>query len=154
VTAALVARLKGACRGSYRSWQEKALSFLLREFWNEQRASELHLTPTRSEVEHAYEAYVRREFSGGVLAKMLAETGMSVADEMLRVKSDMLDQRLLVHLGLQVRADTGNTRAQAALQASQDNALARLLSETTCSAWLLVAECSEYHGVMREHVNS
>jgi hypothetical protein len=154
VSATLLARLKGACRESYRVYQGKALDFLLRQYWEEQLASELHLAPTSSEVEHEFEVYTSREYGGGQLQKLLADTGMSVADEMMRIKGDMLEERLLGHLGRLVRATAGNARAQAALRASQDREYARLLSETSCSAWILVEECREYHGVMRENVKS
>jgi hypothetical protein len=153
-SATLVARLKGVCRGSYRTWQRKALSFLLRQFWEEQSASEDHIAPTNSELEHEYQVYVAREYGGGLLQKMLADTGLSVADERMRIKGDMLEERLFVYLGRQARADAGNRRALAALQARRDSEYARLLSETTCSAWILVEECREYHGVMRENVKS
>jgi hypothetical protein len=153
-TTAVLARLKGVCRASYRVWQGKALDFLLRQYWEEQRASELHIAPSSAEVDHEYQVYVAREYGGGQLQKILADTGLSIADEKMRIKGDMLEERLLVHLGDQARADAGNTRAQAALQASRDSAYARLLNETTCSAWILVEECREYRGVIREHVKS
>jgi hypothetical protein len=154
VTAALVARLKGVCRESYGNDQRKALDFLLREYWEEQLASEFHIAPTSGEIGQEYEVYTSREYGGGQLQKLFADTGMSVADERMRVESDMLEERLLMHLGRQARAAAGNPRAQAALRASQDSQYARLLSETTCSAWIVVEECREYHGVMRENVKS
>jgi hypothetical protein len=145
VSAAVVAKLKGVCRESYRNDQRKALDYLLREMWYEQRASEAHLAPTSAEVEHEYEVYTRREYGPGQLAKLLAYSGMSVANEMLRVKINMLEERLLLRLAHQTRAAAGNAQALSALHTTEASQLARLLSETTCRAWIVIEECRGYH---------
>ncbi len=144
------ARLRDVCEASYRDLQSKALNYLLRLMWEEQEAGEQHITLTRPEVEHEYEVFTRREFpEPGELQRLLSYSGMTVADEMMRIKKDMLQTKLQVRLVQQLRAVAGNAPAERAARAALNGGRARLLNETNCQAGHLVEVCRQYRGVMR-----
>jgi hypothetical protein len=147
---AVAARLRYACEASYRDLESKALNYLLRLMWEEQEAVEQHITLTRPEIEREYEVFTRREFpEPGELQRLLSYSGMSVADEMMRIKKDMLQTKLQVRLVQQLRAAIGNAPAERAAHAALTNRQARLLNETNCQTGHLVEVCRQYRGVMR-----
>ena len=152
-SAGVLASVRAACAASYWNQQSKALDFLVRLMWEEQELAEAHLRLTSAEVEREYGVFVAREYPvAEELARELAYAGMSVADEMLRVKKDMLQTRLGEHQVEQQRAAAGDSRAERALLAGEDALAARLLDETDCRAGYVIEDCRQYRGVMRERV--
>jgi len=149
----VLARYRGACEASYQEQRDKALNYLLRGMWEEQEATEAHIEPTAAEVEQAYEGFTRREYAEpGELQRVLAYTGMSVADEMLRVKRNMLEAKLFLRLGHEVQGAKGNPVAERALRVATAARLARLLEETDCRVGFAVEACRQARGVMRVKV--
>jgi hypothetical protein len=153
--AKVVARYRYACEGNYIGLQTRALTYLLRLMWDEQLAAEQHLSVSAKEVQEAYRVYTQREYPGAALAELYARTGMSVADEALRIKKNMLEGKLELALVGRLRRVQG--RGAAAL-AAQNRILvgseARLLDETNCRKGFVVEVCRQYRGTMREVVKS
>lgn len=153
---ALAGRLRRSCRETYRALQVKALTYLLRVIWNEEQAAEQHIQLTSGEVEREYRVFTRREYPvPGELERMLAYAGMSVADEMLRIKHNMLEEKLLLRLASRMRAVAGRGVAERAAQARiLIGSQARLLNETNCRAGYVVEVCRQYRGIQRVRVKS
>jgi hypothetical protein len=155
-TPAVIAAARRACKASYHELQQKALAYLLRKIWDEEQAAEQHIRLTSTEVEREYQIFTRREYpEPGELGRMLAYSGMSVADEMLRIKQNMLQERLLLKAAPILRAAEGHGPAERAAQARittipED----RLLNKTNCRAGYVVEVCRQYRGNQRVTVKS
>jgi hypothetical protein len=147
----LVAYYRGECRKEYGDLQTKALVYLLRYFWDLEQAAAQGIRVSAGEVERAYQVYTQREYpQPGELQRLLSYSGMSVADEMLRVKKSMLEGKLLLSLAGRLRAVSGSSPERLAEQAQiKRGELTRLLSETSCRAGYVVEVCRQYRGTQR-----
>jgi foldase protein PrsA len=89
------ATLKSECQQQYTALQQQVLGFLISSNWVIGEASSLGVKVTDKEVEAQFEKIKKQQFSkSGEFEKFLASSGQTVSDLLLRVKLNMLSQKI------------------------------------------------------------
>ena len=88
-------QLKSQCQQQYKSLQQEVLGFLISSSWVVGEAKSLGVKITDSEVHKEFEKIRSTQFpKAAEFEKFLATSGQSVSDLLLRVKLNLLSQRL------------------------------------------------------------
>jgi foldase protein PrsA len=87
--------LKTQCQQQYTALQQQVLGFLISSNWVIGEASSLGVKVTDKEVEKQFETIKKQQFpKAGEFQKFLANSGQTVSDLLLRVKLNMLSQKI------------------------------------------------------------
>jgi len=134
------AQLKSRCRQKYKALQQHVLDILISSVWQDDAGAEQGITVTDKEAEQELERFKRREYPRkGEFQRFLAFSGLSVADELSRIKRNMLATRLQRSI------------AKKELTVRQQRALAEAFTKkwtarTSCRAGYVVPGCKQYKG--------
>jgi foldase protein PrsA len=89
------AKLKSECESQYKELQQEVLGFLISSQWVLGEASSLGVKLTDAEVKKEFEKIKKTQFpKAAEFEKFLASSGQSVSDLLLRVKLNLLSQRI------------------------------------------------------------
>lgn len=89
------AQLKSECEQQYKSLQQEVLGFLISSQWVIGEAGSLGVKLSDAEVKKEFEKIKKTEFpKAAEFEKFLATSGQSVSDLLLRVKLNMLSQKI------------------------------------------------------------
>ncbi len=89
------AQLKSQCEQQYKSLQQEVLGFLISSQWVLGEADSLGVKVTDAEVKKEFEKIKKTQFpKAAEFEKFLATSGQSVSDLLLRVKLNMLSQKI------------------------------------------------------------
>lgn len=89
------AQLKTQCEEQYKSMLQEVMSFLISSSWVLNEAQSLGVKASDSEVHKKFEALKSQEFAKPAeFQKFLASSGQSVSDLLLRVKLNLLSQKI------------------------------------------------------------
>jgi foldase protein PrsA len=89
------AQLKSECEQQYKSLQQEVLGFLISSSWVLGEAESLGVKVSDAEVRKEFEKIKNEQFSQpGEFQKFLATSGETVSDLLLRVKLNMLSQKI------------------------------------------------------------
>ncbi len=88
-------QLKSECATQYKSLQQEVLGFLISSSWVIGEAKSVGVKLTDKEVHKQFEKIKTQQFpKAGEFEKFLATSGQSVSDLLLRVKLNMLSQKI------------------------------------------------------------
>ena len=89
------AKLKSECESQYKELQQEVLGFLISSQWVLGEGSSLGVKLTDAEVKKEFEKIKKTQFpKAAEFEKFLASSGQSVSDLLLRVKLNLLSQRI------------------------------------------------------------
>jgi hypothetical protein len=125
------------CQQLYQAIKLQAIAYLVNEQWVVNVAKELGVTASAAEVTKAFDRFKTERFPKGAgLDKYLAERNLSLPDEMVIEKLDVLGQKLQEKM----RAG-GQTAIGSLAQAEQ-----KWAAKTSCPAGYVFEHCQQYHG--------
>lgn len=134
------AQLKSRCRQRYEALQQHVLDILISSVWQNDAGAEQGIGVTDEEARQELERFKLREYpKKGEFQRFLAFSGLSVADELTRIKRNMLATRLQ------------RSVAKKELTVRQQRALAEAFARkwtarTSCRAGYVVPGCKQYKG--------
>ncbi|HSZ05035.1 MAG TPA: hypothetical protein VK778_07530 [Solirubrobacteraceae bacterium] len=138
------AQLERECAEHYRSVEMGMLNVLIGFQWELQEGKADGVSPSEAEVREEYARYSRKQFPNrGEQQRHLADTGESVADELLRVRTDMISGRIFK----QATRRFGGIATKAELQAYGRWAVEtekQWVARTSCRAGYIVEGCKQY----------
>lgn len=135
--------LASMCRSLYQGLKLQALRWLVEKHWRLRLAAALGLVPTSGEVMRLY-ARLKAELFPTEARRVsyLAGKNMRVADFLLIVKLDLVEQKILA------KANTGGAQALAEFKREASKATA----ETDCSAGYVVEDCRQFKAPGAQYV--
>ncbi|HEV2998436.1 MAG TPA: hypothetical protein VGX16_04970, partial [Solirubrobacteraceae bacterium] len=129
--------------GAGGSPDHQALGFLITSEWIVHEAAARHITVSDAEVRRRFEELVHRSFpKPGELQKYLARAHETEADLLVRIRIELLTQRILA----QVAAGKSGSERAAALRRFQAAFKQRWKQLTSCSPGYVMEDCREYKG--------
>jgi foldase protein PrsA len=131
-----LAQLKHECRKRYEAERAHILNFLIAYGWLREEAALHGLKVSDVEVRRRYKEHTRAEFSDAAFHQYLARTGLTEADELLRVKNS-----LLATLVLEKVFNNQSNPKQA-----YPEFLLRWVAQTHCAPNYITPNCREYKG--------
>jgi hypothetical protein len=138
------AQLERECAERYRSVQMGMLNVLIGFQWELQEGKASGVNPSEAEVREEYARYSRRHFPNrGEQQRHLADTGESVGDELLRMRTDMISGRIFS----KEKRRFGGIATKAQLRAYATWAVAtekHWVARTSCRAGYVVEDCKQY----------
>lgn len=134
-------RLKRECAERYATARQHILDILIKYEWLLGEAAERGLSMSDAEAEREMQAHERSQFSSSAaFHRYLSSTGLTMSDELLRFKNNLLARRIVSNvldakgLGLQQRR-----RAYAEF-------ISKWVARTDCSPGYVIADCRQYKG--------
>jgi hypothetical protein len=137
------AKYKAQCERQYTALKEKVLDFLISSDWVLGEGTSLGVKLTDAEVKKQFGKIKSEQFpKASEFEKFLTTSGETVSDLLLRVKLNMLSQKIQqkVVAGLAARP------AQAVLRAFLATFQKKWKAKTNCSLGYIVADCRQYTG--------
>lgn len=138
------AQLERECAEHYRSAEMGMLNVLIGFEWEIQEGKADGVNPSEAEVREEYARYSREQFPNpGEQQRHLANTGESVGDELLRVRTDMIGRRIFNN----EKRMLGGVATKAQLQAYARLAVAaekQWIARTSCRAGYVAEDCRQY----------
>jgi hypothetical protein len=138
------AQLERECAEHYRSVEMGMLNVLIGFQREMQEGKADGVNPSEGEVREEYARYSRKHFPNrGEQRRYLADTGESVGDELLRIRTDMISTRIFS----KEKRRFGGIATKAQLQAYGRWAVEteeRWVARTSCRAGYIVEDCKQY----------
>jgi hypothetical protein len=138
------AQLERECAERYRSMERGMLDVLIGFQWVVEEGKADGVSPSAAEVRAEYARYSDRQFPNpGEQRRYRADTGESVGDELLRVRTDMISRRIFDN----EKRMLGGIATKAQLQAYARLAVAtekQWIAKTSCRAGYVVEDCRQY----------
>jgi len=139
------AQLKKQCREHNEQLQRQVLVILLTFDWLDQEAAKQHVTITNSELHSRLASFVHAIFpSNAAFRLFLTHTGLTLPEELLRLKSDILAVRLreraLSHAG------PGLKEQEVAFGEYELGFAKRWAARTDCRPGYVIPDCKQYKG--------
>lgn len=136
--------LKARCSQNHAQLLQHVMQILITFQWLIGESAARGVKVTQREVADRYARFSRERFPrDGELQKYLAATGESLSDEFLRMRMDMLSNRLL----RQAEAE-GETAAERlrAIEKLFNGLPSRWVPKTNCGPGYVAPNCRQYHG--------
>jgi hypothetical protein len=133
--------LKRDCRERYEFVRMHILDYLITYQWLEKEVAERGLKVTDAEARQDLQRHVRSQFGNQRgFEKYLQYTGLTMADELLRFKNNLLANAVLQHV-IQAPGTTLSQRSAAYTRFEK-----KWVARTHCRAGFIVPNCREYKG--------
>lgn len=138
------AQLQRECAENYHSVEEGMLNVLIRFQWRIQEANADKVNPSEAEVRKEYARYSRQHFPNqGEQQRYLADTGASLSDELLRMRTEMIAQRISNKQTRSLGGDTTKAQ-QLAYYSLTIQKEKQWIAQTSCSASHIIEDCKQY----------
>jgi foldase protein PrsA len=133
--------LKQKCRERYENTRRHIIDFLITLTWLEGEATERGWNVTSTEVTQDLQHHINKQFgSRRLFARYLKYTGLTMADELLRFRNNLLTAKLEKQV-LGARGLTKRERVSA-----YQHFLNKWVARTHCRPGYIAPDCSEYKG--------
>ncbi len=133
--------LKSKCQEMYRAIKEQTLSYLITAAVSTGEAAEVGITVGEREVKEAFDRLKAESFpKEGELQQFLGKRDWSLSDQLLRVKQDVEDSKLLQ----KIEHMLGKAGGERAVDEYYKKAATRWLAKTSCHIGYIVNGCSQY----------
>jgi len=142
---------KKVCEETYLALRGKILAILVGMMWDEGIAAEKGIAPSETELDQQERAFIQREYpQPGAFQQYLAATGLTRADERLRIKRNLLELKLREKQAQEYRAVAGDSpREREARLKLGVQSTSKWLEKTNCRPGYIVIYCRQYRGVQR-----
>lgn len=136
--------LKKECSERYEGVRRHIIDFLITYQWLELEAKKEGWHITNADAEASVQRHIKSQFeNAAAFQRYVRYTGLTMQDELLRFKNNLLSQALLEHqVEVKGRAPSQN---HAALEAF----VKRWIARTHCRDGYVVPNCSEYKGPLQ-----
>ncbi len=139
------AQLKSQCRQKYELMQEHMLDFLITSQWVNDESIDLGVKLTSREVKQEFERIKREVFPvKGAFQRFLEFTGLSLSDELFRIRKDLLDTKIQQ----KISAKKGLSLAQRQQLLTEFSVAfqKRWVARTSCRPGYVMVDCKQYKG--------
>jgi hypothetical protein len=136
--------LKARCSQNYTQLLQHIMQILITFQWLIGESAARDVKVTETEVADRYARFSRERFPrDGELRKYLAATGESLSDELLRMRMDMLSNRLLQKAEAEGKTSAERLRA---IEKLFNGLPSRWVPKTNCRPGYVAPNCRQYHG--------
>ena len=138
-------QLKSQCQQRYDALRVHMLDFLINADWVNAESAEKGVSVTSEELQREFERIKHETFPvNGAFERFLRFTGLSISDEMLRIKKDVLDAKIQQKIAAERRlSGPGREEVLAKFDVEFKEKWA---VRTSCSAGYVMMDCKQYKG--------
>ncbi len=141
------ATLRSRCSSTYAGIRRRVLQFLITAYWLRGEAAQVHMSPSRAEIQRAFEQERQTYYPTAAAFRRLQQAShQTISDLQFATETRMLSTQLLARFTAAARARNRNEPEQAIVAAFNRHIESAWKPRTDCRPGYVVEQCSQYRG--------